>query len=607
MDASIEKEISRDQINNAFKWNLSDLFISIEDCKKHKKEIADQIEKLKRFKGTMARSEKKLYRALNFYMHIEKEFLRLYAYANMLSDQDTRESLPLSLKQEMAQMASDLGSAASFIEPEILSIHQKTFNQFFKKLPSLSIYRQYLDDIRRRKTHTLSDQEERVIAEAGRMSDTAHEIFNILSNADLPYPTITLSDGKDVLLNPTNFTLYRKSPVRQDRKLVFNSFFGTLNKFRRTFGTQLYGVLKKNIFYKNVRKYTSCLESALDRDKIPTEVYFKLIENVNNYVSTLLRYLELKKKLLNIEELHYYDIYPSLVKRVDLEYSFKEAEDTIKKSLRILGTDYITALDKAFSQNWIDVYPNSGKRSGAYMDGIAYDVHPYILMNFKGKYDDVSTLIHELGHAMHSYFSNKTQPFVNAHYPIFLAEVASTVNEALLIDYELKRTSTREDKISLLGNYLDGFRSTFFRQTQFAEYELKMHELTEKGEALTGDRFSEIYLDILKKYYGHNEGVTVIDDLYGIEWAYIPHFYYNFYVFQYSTAFAASQAIVQKLLQGEAGMVDKYIKFLSSGRSDYAIPTLKEVGIDMTSDEPFKLTMLRMNEIMDELENLYKT
>jgi len=420
----------------------------------------------------------------------------------------------------------------------------------------------------------------------------------------LPYPTVKLSDGQEVRLDAAAYSVHRARPNREDRILVFDSFFGSLDNFRRSFGTQLYGEVKKNIFYKNVRKYNSCLEAALDRNNIPTSVYHKLIENAHKNISTFHRYLNLRKRMLGLDEIHYYDVYPSMVKNVNLSYTYEEGIETINKALAVLGTEYVETVDRAFEERWIDVFPSPGKRSGAYSQDGAYDIHPYILMNYNGQYDDVSTLAHELGHTMHSYFAQKSQPFHNADYPIFLAEVASTANEALLIDYMLKKIDRKEERLALLGNYLDGFKGTLFRQTQFAEFELKIHELVEKGEALTGDRFSEIYLDILKYYYGHDENVMVIDDQYAIEWAYIPHFYYNFYVFQYSTSFMAAQALAEKMLTGKSGMVNKYLAFLSSGGTEYAIPTLKKVGIDMTSDEPFTLAMKKMNKIMDEMEKL---
>ena len=604
MGTNQTETVNRDQIEKKFQWKLSDLYGSDEEWKRKKTQLALEIKNIGNFKGKLDQSAESLFQVLDFYSEVEKEFLRLYAYASMLSDQDTRDSKAMAMKQEMTHLQTDLKSTAAFFEPEILTIPESTIEKFFSQKSELEIYRQYLSDILRRKKHTLNENEEELIAQAGLMAGTAHEVFNILSNADLPYPQVELSDGKTVRVDPTNYALYRENKNREDRKKIFNAFFETLQQFYRTFGTQLYGELKKNLFYKNVRRYESSLQTALDGANIPEVVYFQLIENVNKNISTLHRYLKLRGRMLEISDLRFYDAYVSLTKEVDLIYSYEEAKKLIINSLAALGDEYKKGLNWAFDDRWIDVYPNSGKRTGAYMDGIAYDVHPYILLNYKGKYNDVSTLTHELGHALHSYFSNKSQAFVNSHYPIFLAEVASTVNEALLMDYMLGKIENKQEKLALLGNQLDGFRGTLFRQTQFAEYELKIHQLTEKGEALTGERLSEIYLENFKKYYGHDEGIMTIDDLYAVEWAYIPHFYYNFYVYQYSTSFTAAQAIVARLQDAENGIVDKYLAFLSSGCSDYAIPTLQKVGVDMTGSEPFDLTINKMNRIMDQIEDI---
>ena len=452
------------------------------------------------------------------------------------------------------------------------------------------------------KAHTRNAAEENLIAEAGIMQGNSYNIFSIFSNAEMPRASVTLSTGEEVVLDASAYALYRASANREDRIKVFDSFFGKLNEFKMTLGTQLYGKVKENLYIKNVRDYNSCMEASLYVNNIPTAVYHKLIENANKNLPTLYRYLELKKRMMGIDELHYYDLYAPLVSDVDLKYSYEEGYELIKKALAVLGDEYVNTVQKAFDNRWIDVYPNTGKRSGAYSNGSAYDVHPYILLNFNGKYDDVGTLAHELGHTMHSYFSNKHQPFINSDYPIFLAEVASTANEALLMDYMLKIIDDPQIRLSILGNYLEDARATLFRQTQFAEFELKIHELAETGESLTGEKFSEIYLDILKKYYGHDKGVMVIDDIFAIEWAYIPHFYYNFYVFQYSTSFTASTMLAEEMLKGGDEMVKKYIDFLSSGSSEYAIPTLKKVGIDMETDEPFEVTMAKMNEVMDDIE-----
>jgi oligoendopeptidase F len=604
MEAGNGSHVEREEIQDAYKWNLKDLFSSDQEWKSRKDELSGRLLSLSDLKGTLAHSASKLKSSLDFYFDLKKEVARLSAYAAMYSDQDTRQSVPLSMKQEISQLGTRLNSLAAFIAPEILEIPEDTLQAFYAGEPALGIYRHYLADVFRRSEHTLNEKEEKIVAEAGLMSDTPQEVNSILTNADLPYKTITLSDGKQVRVDPTNYVFYRASPNRSDRIKVFESFFSSLKSFERTLGTQLYGQMKRDTFYKNVRNYGSCLESALHQDNIPMEVYYNLIKNINANLPSLHRYLVLRKKMLGLDELHYYDSYSSMVKEIDLRYGYSEAKEAIQKSLSCLGKTYSDTLEKAFSQRWIDIYPNAGKRSGAYSEGDTYDVHPYILTNFNGRFDDVETLAHELGHTAHSYFSNKTQPFVNSRYPIFLAEVASTVNEALLMDYGLNSVTNEAQRLSILVDYLEGFRTTLFRQAQFAEFELQIHQEVEKGESLTGDKFTELYQKILKKHFGHAEGICTIDDLYGIEWAYIPHFYYNFYVFQYSTSFIAAQAIASRILRREENMVAAYIDFLKSGGSDYGIPTLKKLGIDMLSSYPFEQTMQKMNYVIDSIEKL---
>jgi oligoendopeptidase F len=594
----------RSNIDGKYKWNLEEIYPSVEAWHADKEKIRGKLAEVTKFKGQLGVSGSKLKEAFETFYQIRKEYSRAATYAARLADQDTRESGPQAMRQEMQQLGTEFSKVSAYINPEILSIPKEKMDNFFKEEPGLETYRHIIDDIQRSREHILNEDQEAIIAEAGRMSDTAQGTFSILSNADLPYPTVTLSDGREVRLDAAGYAGSRASANRDDRIKVVNTFFGALSGYSRTFGTQLMGEINKNIFYKSVRKYESSLESALDGNNIPTSVYHKLIENMNKNLAIFHRYLRLRKRMLGVDELHYYDMYPSMVKAVDLKYTYEEAGEIVKKSLEVLGAEYVATVDKAITDRWIDVYPNTGKRSGAYMSDGAYDVHPYMLLNYNGQYDDMSTMTHELGHAMHSYFSAKHQPYHNSGYPIFLAEVASTANEAILIDHMLKTIDNKEEKLALLGNYLDGFKGTLVRQTQFAEFELKIHDLAEEGEALTGDKFSKIYLEILKKYYGHDEGVMVIDDQFAIEWAYIPHFYYNFYVFQYSTSFMAAQALAEVMLSGDSDMVDKYINFLSSGGSEYAIPTLKKVGIDMTTDEPFTLAMKKMNKVMDDMEEI---
>ncbi len=602
--ADDEAQMSKDRadIPEIYKWNLADMYATQEDWEKAKEDLPVKFDKVAGFKGTLGRSASNLFNALEYMEGVIKELFMFASYASMLSDSDIRESGPLGMDQEANQLYTKFGASAAFVDPEILSIPEQKLNRFFRDEPKLEKFRQYIDNVYRMKAHTLNASEENLIAEAGIMQGNSGNIYSVFSNAEMPRAEVTLSNGEKVVLDASAYALYRATTNRDDRKLVFDSFFKKMDEFKMTLGTQLYGKVKENMFVKNVRNYNSCLEASLNSNNIPTGVYHKLIENANKNLPTLHRYLELKKRMMGVEELHYYDIYAPLVNDVDLKYSYEEGYDMVKQALAVLGDEYVNTLQEAFDGRWIDVYPNTGKRSGAYSNGSAYDVHPYILLNYNGQYEDVGTLAHELGHTMHSYFSNKHQPFINANYPIFLAEVASTANEALLMDHVLKQIEDPQIKLSILGNYLENARATLFRQTQFADFELKIHELAEKGESLTGEKFSEIYLDILKKYYGHEDGVMVIDDVYAIEWAYIPHFYYNFYVFQYSTSFTASTMLAEQMLKGGEEMVDKYIDFLSSGNSEYAIPTLKKVGIDMETDEPFEVTMAKMNRVMDDIE-----
>jgi oligoendopeptidase F len=383
-----------------------------------------------------------------------------------------------------------------------------------------------------------------------------------------------------------------------------SAFFNALGSYRGTFGSTLNGQVQANEFYAKARNYKDALESSLDGANIPTSVYTRLVDGVNRNLPTFHRYLKLRKRMMGLSELHYYDLYAPLVSSVDLNYTAPEAQQHVMAALKPLGPDYAAAAQRAFNERWIDLYPNPGKRAGAYSNGGAYDVHPYMLINYNGKYTDVSTVAHELGHTMQSYYSNKQQPYPLANYPIFVAEVASTFNEALLIDHMLKTITDDATKLSLLGNYLEGIKGTVFRQTQFAEFELRMHEMDEKGEPLTGEALSKLYAGITKKYYGHDNAVCLVDDYVQYEWAFIPHFYRNFYVFQYATSFTASSALSEKVLAGDPAATKKYLTFLGSGGSKYPIDLLKEAGVDMTSDEPLELTMKKMNRVMDEMEGI---
>jgi oligoendopeptidase F len=596
----------RSEVPEEYTWRLEDLYASDEAWRAEKERLEGEMDKVLQFKGALANSPADLLACMQFNSQFSKEFSRLYSYAFMKSDQDTRNSKYLAIKQEMQQMATDYRTKRSFIDPELVAMDKATIEKFMAEKPELKEYRMYLFDLQRKKEHRLSEKEEKILAEAGLMAPSASNIYNVFSNAELPYPEIELGDGSKVTLNQAGYGRYRASTNREDREAVFDAFWDTFNRFRGTFGVQLYSNVKSDMFYARARNYESSLESALDVNNIPTDVYLALIENVSNNLDYFHRYLELKKRMLGVDTLKYSDIYAPAVKGVDLQYSVEEAHKLVLEAVKPLGDDYYNAVKESFEKRWIDMYPTPGKRSGAYSAGDAYDVHPYILMNYNGQYNDVSTLAHEIGHAMHSLFSNRTQPYPRADYPIFVAEVASTFNEALLINKVLKNIKDENVRLSLLMNYLDNLKGTLFRQTQFAEFELRIHEKAERGEPLTGDVLTELYGEILKKYYGHDKGICYIDDLYCVEWAYIPHFYYNFYVYQYSTSFTASTALAEKVINKEKGAVEKYLDFISSGGSDYPIELLKKAGVDMTTPEPFDKTMQAMGRTMDEIELILK-
>jgi oligoendopeptidase F len=600
------QERDRSKVSDKYKWDLTHIYPTDDAWRQAKEKIAAEIPKLREFKGTLGTSASRLADCLELASHLQKELSRTYVYASMMSDTDTRVSKYQGMQQEMIQLGSTLGAESAYVEPEILKIDRATIDKFAATEPRLKVFRLYLDDIQRRAPHTLSDAEEKLLAASGVIASAPSTTYGIFSDADFPYPSVTLSDGKAVRLDSSGFSLYRAVANREDRKKVMSEFFTSLGKFHGTFGSTLNGQVQSDIFFAQSRKYPSALEGALDGPNIPTSVYMHLLDGVNKHLPTFHRYLKLRQRMMKLDDLHYYDLYAPLVSSVDLNYSIDDAQKLVLDALKPLGSDYTTAAARAFNERWTDFYPTEGKRAGAYSNGGAYDVHPYMLINYNGKYNDVSTVAHELGHTMQSYLSNKTQPYPLASYPIFVAEVASTFNEALLIDYMLKTIKDDATKLSLLGNYLEGIKSTVFRQTQFAEFELRMHEMAEKGQPLTGEALDKLYADITKKYYGHDQKVCIVDDYIQHEWAFIPHFYRNFYVFQYATSFTASAALSEKVLAGDQQATKKFLAFLSAGGSKYPIDLLKDAGVDMTTDEPLELTIKKMNRVMDEMEKLLK-
>ena len=593
-------------MDDKYTWDLTHIYPSDAAWQKAKEQLTGEIPKLREFEGKLAASASTIAAALELASALSKELSRAYVYASMNSDTDTRVAKYQGMQQEMVQLAATLAADAAYVEPEILKIPRETIQHFIETEPRLKPYTLYLDDIQRRAAHTLSDSEERLLASAGVMASAPSTTYGIFSDADFPYPSVTLSDGKSVRLDTSGYSLYRAVPNRDDRRKVMSEFFGALGKFQGTFGSTLNSQIQTDIFYSRSRKYDSALEAALDGPNVPTSVYIRLVDGVNRHLPTFHRYLKLRQRMMKLNDLHYYDLYAPLVSSVDLNYSIEEATTIVLESLRPLGPEYAAAAARAFAERWTDWHPAEGKRAGAYSNGGAYDVHPYMLLNYNGKYNDMSTVAHELGHTMHSFFSNKTQPFPTASYPIFVAEVASTFNEALLIDYMLKTIKDDAVRLSLLGNYLEGIKSTVYRQTQFAEFELRTHEMAERGQPWTGEALDTLYADITKRYYGHDNGICIVDDYVAHEWAFIPHFYRNFYVFQYATSFTAAEALAEKVIAGDQAATKRFLAFLSAGGSKYPIDLLKDAGVDMTTDEPLELTIKAMNRVMDQMEKLLK-
>lgn len=584
-------------------WNLGDLYINDAAWEKRKNEIDSKLGEFAGFKGSITRDATTLADALEARTAVEIELVRLSSYASKRSDEDMRDPHTLEMKQSMGTLRTRFDQATSFYEPEILRTDEQKIKSYITEEKRLAIYDQYLKNTLRSAPHTLDEGGEKILATSGLISNTAYTLYEVLTNAEIPWPTIALSGGQVVRLDQSAYEKYRSSSNREDRIRVFEAFWGTMQQYERTLGVALYAHVKKDFFYTQVRDYENTLSRSLDANNVPTAVYHALIDATNANLDTLHRYFKLRARMLDIDDLHYHDIYPPLVE-TDLEFPVEKGKELVLESLRALGKDYAATVAKGFEERWMDTYPRPGKRSGAYSSGSAYDVHPYILMNYTDDYSSVSTLAHEWGHTMHSYLTNETQPFPKADYSTFVAEVASTFNEALLLDYVLKHAQSDAEKLYYLGSALEALRGTFYRQAMFAEFELRIHQLVEEGEALSGDRFTRIYAEIVRRYHGHDIGIMQVDDLYTVEWAFIPHFYYNYYVYQYATSIAAASLFAKDVLEAKEGAVEHYLGVLKAGGSEYPYQALTKAGVDLASPAPYEALVTRMNVIMDEIESI---
>jgi oligoendopeptidase F len=599
----------RAQVPEKYRWDLNDLFPSDAAWKEARADVAKRVAAFPdRHQGKLGSSPKALGDALSEMAQISNALERVYVYASLKSDEDTREAPPRELKEQSERLAVDYDSATSFVRPELLALDVAFVKRARAEDPRLKDWSFYLDDLLRWKPHTLGAKEERVAARAGDLATAGRTLHGLLLNADLPWPTVKLSSGEEIRLDSAGYQKARTARDRADRERVFKEFFSAVKGYERTIGAALAAHVKGHLFEKEIRAFPSALESALFRDNIPPSVYHRLVTDVNAALPTLHRYLALRKRMLGVDELKYEDLYAPIVKGVENRYTPDQGIALTVAAVKPLGEKYVATLTKGFESGWTDFLPSTGKRSGAYST-VVYGVHPYQLLNYNGMWNDVSTLAHEVGHSIHSAFALEAQPYPTFDYPTFVAEVASTLNENLLYHHVLATTKDPQQRLALLGEHLETLRTTLFRQTMFAEFELAVHERAEQGEALSGEALSAIYLGLARKYYGHDQGHCKVDELYGVEWASVPHFFnYDFYVFQYSTSLIASTALAkgirEEAAKGRTEKRDRYLTMLAAGGSDYGVDLLKRAGVDMTTSEPTKAAIAEMNATIDEIEKL---
>ena len=580
-------------------WAIEDLYETDEVWEKELAELQTVQEKLASYAGKLGENAQTLYDFLYLSEQTNVKARRLANYCMRKSDEDTREAKYQSMTGKFISIAVAMDAATSFETPEIMAIEDAKLDEFYAQYPSLERYRRSLTNLRRRKDHILSAAEEKLLAATGEMAQAPDKIYGMLADADLTFPDAIDSDGNAHPLSQGTFVSCQESPDRQLRKSAYENLYDSFAKFKNTAAGLLDAQNKQLKFFAEARHYDSAFEASLDGTNVPTSVYLNLIEAVHDNLDKMHRYVRLRKKLLGVDELHFYDIYAPLVSDVDKKIPFAQAKQTVYDSLAPLGDDYRTILKEGFENRWIDVYQNEGKRSGAYSAGA--DVHPYVLLNYSGTLDSQFTLAHEMGHALHSYLSNKHQNPVDSNYVIFVAEVASTCNEALLMEYLLNQTTDKKERAYLINHFLEQFKGTLYRQTMFAEFELNIGKMVAEGKTLTAEGLSEEYRRLNEMYFGPD---MVVDDRIAMEWARIPHFYYDYYVFQYATGYSAAIALSRKILAEGDSAVQDYISFLSGGCSKSPIDLLKGAGVDMTSPEPVRQALELFGELLDEMESL---
>lgn len=596
----IDPKTKRSDVPEEFTWNLKDIFESDEAWRKEYDALREMPEKITAYQGKLGESAATLLSYFRLNDELDERVSKLYGYASCKNDQDQGDSVSQDMLGKARSAAIALSSASAFATPEIMAIPDETLERFHKEEPALDEYRRSLYQIRRRKAHILSSAEEKLLAAAGEMAGAPSQVKSIFSNADLTFPDVEDGKGEKHALTNGSFVPMEESSDRVLRKNAFDAYYGRIGEFRNTAAALLDAQFKQLCFYSEARGYKTTLEASLDRTEVPTSVYMNLIDAIHANMDKMYRYVALRKKLLGVDELHMYDVYTPIVADAARKIDFEEAKATTLEALDVLGEDYIALLKEGYENRWIDVYENAGKRGGAYSSGVKVP-HPYVLLNHKDTLDSMFTLAHEMGHTLHSCYSHKNQPASTSDYVIFVAEVASTCNEVLLVRYLLNKTTDKKERAYLINHFLESFKSTVYRQTMFAEFELTMGKMAEADEALTADALCEKYLALNKLYFGPD---MVSDDAISLEWARIPHFYYDYYVFQYATSFCAAVAIADRILSEGASAVADYKKFLSGGSSADPISLLKIAGVDMSTPAPINAALKLFGELIDEMEKL---
>ena len=590
---------NRQDIPQKDKWAIEDLYPSDADWEKELETLDADAEKLASYNGQLGRSGQMLYEYLFAMEQLNVKADRLGNYCMRRADEDTRDSACQAMTGQFVSKVVAIGAACSFDTPQIMALPEQTLEGFYQDCPELERYRRYLTDLRRRKEHTLSEQEEKLLAAAGEMAQAPDAIYGAFADADLKFPDAVDAQGQPHPLTQGTFVLLEESPDRQLRRSAYENMYDTLAGYANTTAAVLNAQNKQLKFFSDARRYGSALEASLDANNVPTAVYDNLIETVHRNLDKMHRYVRLRKKLLGVDSLHFYDIYTPLVQEADRAIPYEQAKQTVYEALAPLGEQYRAILKEGFENRWIDVYQNTGKRSGAYSAGAA--VHPYVLLNYTGTLDSQFTLAHEMGHALHSYLSNKHQNPVDADYVIFVAEVASTCNEALLMEHLLGKTQDRKERAYLINHFLEQFKGTLYRQTMFAEFERNIGRMTAQGQTLTAEVLCGEYRRLNEVYFGPD---MVVDDRIAMEWARIPHFYYDYYVFQYATGYCAAIALSRRILSEGAPAVQDYLGFLSGGCSRSPLELLKGAGVDMTTAQPVEQALELFGQLPDDMEAL---